>query len=83
MPCIKVVDQSKRWGSCDRTGAIRLNWRLVMAPHPLVDYVIAHEICHILEHNHSRKFWRALEILMPDYELRVRQLDRIGHTFMW
>ncbi len=82
-PPIYVVEQSKRWGSCDARGHIRLNWRLIMAPMSLVDYVIAHEACHILEHNHSRKFWRSLEIIMPDYENRVRQLDRLGHLFVW
>lgn len=82
-PSVQVVDQSKRWGSCDMRGRIRLNWRLIMAPMPLVDYVIAHEICHVLEHNHSRRFWRSLETIMPDYEARVRQLDRLGHLFVW
>jgi hypothetical protein len=83
IPLIKVVDQSKRWGSCDTRGHIRLNWRLVMAPLSLVDYVIAHEACHVLEHNHSRRFWRYLETIMPDYENRVRRLDRLGHLFVW
>ena len=82
-PTIKVVDQSKRWGSCDARGHIRLNWRLVVVPMSLVDYVIAHEVCHVLEHNHSRRFWRSLETIMPDYEIRVRTLDRLGHMLMW
>ncbi|MBL3609997.1 M48 family metallopeptidase [Rhodovulum sulfidophilum] len=82
-PTLKVVDQSKRWGSCDARGCIRLNWRLVMAPMPLIDYVVAHEACHILEHNHSRRFWRSLETIMPDFEDRLRRLDRMGHHFTW
>jgi predicted metal-dependent hydrolase len=82
-PTIHVVDQSKRWGSCDARGRIRLNWRLIMAPMTLVDYVIAHEACHVLEHNHSKRFWRSLETIMPDYEARVRQLDRLGYMFVW
>lgn len=82
-PTVKVVDQSKRWGSCDSRGRIRLNWRLVMAPMPLVDYVIAHEACHVLEHNHSRRFWRSLETIMPDYEDRIRRLDQLGHLYVW
>ena len=82
-PPIHIVDQSKRWGSCDARGRIRLNWRLIMAPMSLVDYVIAHEACHVLEHNHSRRFWRSLETIMPDYEVRVRTLDRLGHLFVW
>lgn len=82
-PPVSIVDQSKRWGSCDASGHIRLNWRLIMAPIQLVDYVIAHETCHLLEHNHSRRFWRALEVVMPDYEHRLRRLDRLGRTFFW
>lgn len=82
-PPVHIVDQSKRWGSCDARGSIRLNWRLIMAPMTLVDYVIAHEVCHVVEQNHSRRFWRSLETIMPDYEARVRQLDRMGHLFVW
>jgi predicted metal-dependent hydrolase len=82
-PTVRVVDQSKRWGSCDARGCIRLNWRLIMAPMTLVDYVIAHEACHVLEHSHSRRFWRSLETIMPDYEGRARHLDRLGHRFIW
>ena len=80
---ISVVDQSKRWGSCDATKRIRLNWRLVMAPVSLIDYVLAHEACHMLEHNHSHRFWRMLETIMPDYETRIRKLDSLGHHFNW
>ena len=80
-PTVLIVDQSKRWGSCDVKGRVRLNWRLVMAPKSLIEYVIAHEVCHILERNHSRRFWRSLEIVMPDYEERVRRLSRKGHLF--
>lgn len=80
---ISVVDQSKRWGSCDTKGRIRLNWRLVMAPVSLIDYVLAHEACHMLEHNHSHRFWRMLETIMPDYETRIRKLDLLGHQFNW
>ncbi|MCZ0963511.1 M48 family metallopeptidase [Paracoccus benzoatiresistens] len=83
MPTVSVVDQSKRWGSCDARGRIYLNWKLIMAPMSLVDYVIAHEACHILEHNHSRRFWRLLETIMPDYKDRSRRLDRLGHQLIW
>lgn len=82
-PIVQIVDQSKRWGSCDMRGRIHLNWRLIMAPLSLADYVIAHETCHILEHNHSRRFWRSLETIMPDYETRLRRLDRLGHLYFW
>lgn len=82
-PTVRVVDQSKRWGSCDAGGGLRLNWRLIMAPMSLVDYVIAHEVCHVVEHNHSRQFWRSLETIMPDYERRIRKLDGLGRLFIW
>jgi predicted metal-dependent hydrolase len=82
-PSVRVVDQSKRWGSCDANGRLRLNWRLIMAPMALVDYVIAHEACHVLEHNHSQRFWHSLETIMPDYESRVRRLDALGHLYVW
>lgn len=80
---ISVVDQLKRWGSCDAKGRIRLNWRLVMAPVSMIDYVLAHEACHILEHNHSRQFWKKLETIMPDYDERSMRLDRLAHAFLW
>jgi predicted metal-dependent hydrolase len=80
---ISIVDQSKRWGSCDAKGHIRLNWRLVMAPVSLIDYVVAHEACHMLEHNHSRRFWRMLETIMPDYEQRIVRLDQLGRHTVW
>jgi predicted metal-dependent hydrolase len=82
-PALRVVDQSKRWGSCDKSGKIRLNWRLVMAPTSLIDYVIAHEACHVLEHNHSHRYWRSLETIMTDYESRIERLDRTGHRLIW
>lgn len=83
VPTVNVVDQSKRWGSCDARGRIRLNWRLVMAPMPLIDYVIAHEMCHTIEYNHSWRFWRSLETIMPDYEDRLKRLNGMGHQFVW
>lgn len=80
-PPVLIVDQSKRWGSCDVRGRIRLNWRLVMASKSLIEYVVAHEVCHLLERNHSRNFWRNLEVVMPNYEERVRRLSRRGHLY--
>jgi predicted metal-dependent hydrolase len=83
LPPLKIVEQSKRWGSCDKRGHNRLNWRLVMLPMTCIDYVIAHELCHILVPDHSRRFWTQLEILMPDYRERVHQLNKKAHQFYW
>lgn len=82
-PAIRIVGQSKRWGSCDAKGVVRLNWRLFMAPTALIDYVLAHEMCHLIERRHSRRFWRQLEILIPDFDERIRRLDHVGASLFW
>ncbi len=61
-----------RWGSCAADGSIRLNWRLMHFPADIVDYVIAHELAHLREMNHSARFWRHVEVLFPDYQ-RARE----------
>ena len=66
--CIKLSSPSMRWGSCNSRGEIRLNWRLVHYPTHLIEYVIAHELAHLLEMNHSTRFWRVVAQLMPHYE---------------
>lgn len=73
--------QRTRWGSCDPRGNLRLNWRLVMAPMSLVDYVIAHELAHLRAPDHSAEFWAALRAVMPDYQIRKENLDRFGAQF--
>ncbi|WLI88377.1 SprT family zinc-dependent metalloprotease [Massilia sp. R2A-15] len=57
-----------RWGSCSVEGSIRLNWRLIHYALPLIDYVVAHELAHLLEMNHSARFWAAVESVYPDYD---------------
>lgn len=73
-----LSNPKKRWGSCDSQNNIRLNWRIIMAPISLVDYVIVHELCHVLYKNHSEDFWRLLGSVMPDYELRKASLKMLG-----
>lgn len=65
---ITVKDYKSRWGSCSTTGDISYNWRIVMAPHRIVDYVVVHELCHLLEHNHSEIYWRHVERIIPDFQ---------------
>ena len=57
-----------RWGSCTVEGNIRLNWRLIHFALPLIDYVVAHELAHLLEMNHSARFWARVESVYPDYD---------------
>lgn len=65
---VKIRDYKARWGSCSSQGDITYNWRLIMAPQDVIEYVIVHELCHIREHNHSRRFWAHVEAALPDYK---------------
>ncbi|MDO8473069.1 MAG: SprT family zinc-dependent metalloprotease [Dehalococcoidia bacterium] len=69
-----VRSQLHRWGSCSAKGSINLNWRLVMAPQSIADYVIIHELCHIREPNHSSKFWELVASFVPDYRTHRKWL---------
>jgi len=64
---IGVKAYKSRWGSCHHDGRIYFNWRLIMAPTWISDYVIVHELCHLIHHNHSKLFWHTVEQTMPDY----------------
>jgi len=77
---LKVVDQAKRWASCSKNGDIRCNWRLSMMPIPVLEYVVVHELCHLRTHDHSRRFWRILKSVLPDYEKRQEWLRQQGAT---
>ncbi|MEW9898756.1 SprT family zinc-dependent metalloprotease [Chitinivorax sp. PXF-14] len=67
-----------RWGSCNSRGEIRLNWRLIQAPAHLIDYVIVHELAHLLEMNHSPCFWSHVARLYPDYRRARAELKDLG-----
>jgi len=67
-----------RWGSCTSKGVIQLNWRLIMAPVEVVDYVIVHELCHLQHFNHSPEFWRAVARVCPNYRDHKAWLKRHG-----
>lgn len=65
---IHLTSARCRWGSCNQNGELRLNWRLMFYPDHIIEYVVAHEMAHLFEMNHSAKFWAHVEQLMPDYE---------------
>ena len=67
---IKIGDFRRQWGSCYQDQTIVLNWRVIMAPVSIVDYVVAHELCHLIHHDHSQEFWTLLSKIMPDYQER-------------
>lgn len=62
---VTVRDQASRWGSCSTSGALSYSWRLIMAPSFVLDYLAAHEVAHLVEMNHSRRFWRLVERVCP------------------
>ncbi len=72
----KVIlkDLRSQWGSCTSRGEIAFNWKIVVAPISIIDYVVAHELCHIVHHDHSKEFWRLLQSIMPDYKERKEWL---------
>ena len=71
-------DTASRWGSCSARGDLSFSWRLILAPHRVLDYVVAHEAAHLVEMNHSARFWRLVGRLMPDYEGERAWLKRHG-----
>lgn len=64
---IKLTSARTQWGSCTSQGVVRLNWQLVTMPLQLIDYVVVHELAHLLEMNHSASFWRVVQSVCPDY----------------
>ena len=75
---LAVRDQSSRWGSCSTSGALSFSWRLILAPAFVLDYLAAHEVAHLLEMNHSTRFWRLVHKLCPDHERAKVWLDVHG-----
>jgi predicted metal-dependent hydrolase len=75
---ISIRDQTSRWGSCSTTGALSFSWRLVLAPVFVLDYLAAHEVAHLVEMNHSMRFWRLLVRMCPDMRRAKAWLDAQG-----
>ena len=77
-PELKVRAMKRRWGSCSSKGIITLNLELMKYPLSCIDYVVVHELCHLLEMNHSPRFYRHLAKTMPDWRQREQLLERIS-----
>jgi predicted metal-dependent hydrolase len=77
-PPLSLSNAATRWGSCSGRGDIRLNWRLIQAPPPIIHYVVAHELAHLKHMDHSRKFWTVVETLCPDYINIRKQLKTLS-----
>lgn len=77
---IKITSARTRWGSCSTKGNLNFSWRLIMAPLWVLDYVVIHEIMHLSERNHSRRFWAKLRAFLPDYKRAHSWLKEKGYS---
>jgi len=75
---VVVRDQASRWGSCSTTGVLSFSWRLILAPSAVLTYLAAHEVAHLIEMNHSVRFWRLVQKLCPDHQRTKVWLDVHG-----
>ena len=78
-PALALSNARKQWGLCREDGQVRLNWRLIHLPLPLIDYVVAHELAHLREMNHSARFWAVVGRLYPDYRKARSELRHCNH----
>ena len=79
---LSIRSQRTRWASCSRAGAMSFNWRLLLAPEPVLDYVIWHEVCHLEVMDHSPRFWGLVAERCPDWRAHMRWLRRHGATLV-
>ncbi len=77
---VVIRDQKTRWGSCSSNKTLSFNYRLMLAPPKILDYVVVHELCHLQHMNHSPDFWNAVEKVLPDYRESRKWLKEHGHT---
>ncbi len=75
---ISIRDTISRWGSCSTTGNLSFSWRLILAPKSVLEYVVVHELCHLLEMNHSNRFWRLVDQTYPEHQAARIWLKRYG-----
>ncbi|HEX9450006.1 MAG TPA: SprT family zinc-dependent metalloprotease [Burkholderiales bacterium] len=82
LPRLFLSSARTRWGSCNVKREVRLNWRLIQAAQSTIDYVIVHELAHLIEMNHSRRFWKIVASVAPHYREACAELNRMGLYYM-
>ncbi len=75
---VVIRNQKSQWGSCSKSGTLTFNYKILLVPKELADYVIVHELCHLAVFNHSLKFWKEVERVMPDWKKRRLGLRKVG-----
>jgi predicted metal-dependent hydrolase len=79
---LTIRNQRTRWASCSTTGTMSFNWRLLLGPEPVLDYVVWHEVCHLQVMDHSPRFWALVARVCPDHREHARWLRRHGPTLV-
>jgi len=79
---IRITSARSRWGSCSANGSLNFSWRLIMTPLETIDYVVIHELVHTMIHNHSKRFWKKVEKILPNYKEHKKWLKNNGQQFM-
>lgn len=79
---IRITSARSRWGSCSANGSLNFSWRLMMTPLETIDYVVVHELVHTIIHNHSKRFWKKVERILPNYKEQKKWLRMNGQQFM-
>jgi hypothetical protein len=79
---IGITSARTRWGSCSATGSLNFSWRLIMAPLEVVDYVVVHELVHTVFHNHAKRFWKKVEMIMPNHKEHRTWLRKNGQQLL-
>lgn len=79
---IKLRRTKSKWGHCTIQGDLQFNWLIMQAPETVIDYLVIHECCHLIHHNHSRQYWQLVESIYPDYRTAKRWLSDHGHQLV-
>ncbi len=79
---MELKEWKRRWGECHPDGALKFNWRLIMLPAEIIDYVVVHELAHLKVPDHSPRFWSVVAKVLPDYDSRRAWMNRSGTPFL-